>query len=105
MVACYIDQCIKSSMRSVDIATQVLEQRYSQIAATLIGFPHLCNTSLGTSQSGRGHTLYEGANIRSTRIEDISYCLHQFCTGNHIANAPTRHRVGFGEGIDADQPS
>src|SRR5258708_35620863 len=105
MAACDIDQRIKSSMRSVDIAAQVLEQGYSQIATILIGFRHLGHTSLGTSQSGHCRTLYEGANIRSTRIEDISYCLHQLCASNHIANAPTRHRIGFGEGIDAEQPS
>src|ERR1700730_14448621 len=104
MAACDIDQRIKSSMGSVDIATQVLEQGYSQVATMLISFPHLGNTSLGTSQSGHCRTLYQSTNIRSTRIENISYCLHQLCASNHIANAPTRHRIGFGEGIDADQP-
>src|SRR5258708_33192062 len=105
MATCDIDQRIKSSMRSVDIAAQVLEQGCSQVVHVLISFPHLGNTSVGTSQRGHCGTLYEGANIRSTRIEDISYCLHQLCASNHIANAPTRHRIGFGEGIDADQPS
>src|SRR5581483_594457 len=103
LTAADIDQGIESSMWGIDIAPVIFEQTHGKVAPAPVCLAHLAHAILRAGQSSSGSPLDQRADVSIFGIEYIDDGFHQLSSSRQVADAPSGHGIGLGEGVSADE--